>query len=90
MPAEIFPTRYRSTAYGISVAFGKLAYVLSHVISQWIEDAEHHRTRYLCVSIVWAAFMIIGAVSTHFLPETKERRLEEIADDELSADSNSL
>ena len=93
IPAEVFPTRYRSTAYGISVAFGKLSYVLGYVIMVWIFDdvpsVENFRTRYLGVSIGWVAFMGIGALCTTFLPETKNKTLEEIADDdEPSADIN--
>ena len=92
IPAEVFPTRYRSTAYGVSVAFGKLSYVLSYVIADWIFDVpsvEKFRTRFLGVSIGWVAFMGIGAACTTFLPETKNKTLEEIADDdEPSADIN--
>ncbi|KAI4727117.1 inorganic phosphate transporter [Aureobasidium sp. EXF-10728] len=32
IPAEVFPTRYRSTAHGISAAFGKLGAVVSQCI----------------------------------------------------------
>ena len=92
IPVEVFPTRYRSTAYGISVAFGKLSYVLGYVIVEWITDVssvEKFRTRFLGVSIGCVAFMGIGALCTTFLPETKNKTLEEIADDdEPSADIN--
>jgi PHS family inorganic phosphate transporter-like MFS transporter len=32
LPAEIFPTRYRGTAYGLSAATGKIGSIVSQVI----------------------------------------------------------
>ena len=32
VPGEVFPTRYRSTAYGISAACGKLGAVIAQIM----------------------------------------------------------
>ena len=32
VPGEVFPTRYRSTAYGISAACGKLGAVIAQIL----------------------------------------------------------
>ena len=87
--AELFPTRYRSTAYGVSAAFGRLSYILNYLIIG-IYGAymsfEISDTRIFIISVVSAVFMVIGAVSTTLLPETKNEPLEKIAeDDELNA-----
>jgi PHS family inorganic phosphate transporter-like MFS transporter len=37
VPAEIFPTRYRTTAYGITAACGKLGAILSQVMLAGLE-----------------------------------------------------
>jgi len=87
MPVELFPTRYRSTAYGIAMAVGKFSYVLSYVILDWIYSVENFHARFLGAAVGWAAFLLLGAVCTTFLPETKHKSLEEIADDVSSKDS---
>ena len=38
VPGEVFPTRYRSTAHGISAASGKFGAVLAQVAFQWLKD----------------------------------------------------
>lgn len=38
VPGEAFPTRYRSTAHGISAASGKFGAVLAQVAFQWLKD----------------------------------------------------
>lgn len=42
VPGEIFPTRYRSTAYGISAAAGKIGSILSQAISVPLKDKDGH------------------------------------------------
>lgn len=36
MPAELFPTRYRSLCHGISAAFGKLGSVIAQLFLAYI------------------------------------------------------
>lgn len=38
VPGEVFPTRYRSTAYGISAASGKIGSILSQAIFGPLKD----------------------------------------------------
>ncbi|THZ58823.1 inorganic phosphate transporter [Aureobasidium pullulans] len=49
IPAEVFPTRYRCTAHGISAAFGKLGAVLSQCILGWITGSIKDNKTYLLV-----------------------------------------
>ena len=91
MPAELFPTRYRSTAYGISAAFGKVGVILSYLIFEWLYDVhsvENFRSRFFVASLVYSVSMVIGAASTTRLPETNNEPLEKIADDGEFVSSN--
>ena len=38
IPGEVFPTRYRATAHGISAASGKLGAVVVQLAFQWLKD----------------------------------------------------
>lgn len=38
VPGEVFPTRYRSTAYGISAASGKIGSIISQVLFDSLKD----------------------------------------------------
>jgi PHS family inorganic phosphate transporter-like MFS transporter len=49
IPAEVFPTRYRCTAHGISAAFGKFGAVLSQCILGWITGSIKENKTYLLV-----------------------------------------
>ncbi|THZ37218.1 inorganic phosphate transporter [Aureobasidium pullulans] len=51
IPAEVFPTRYRCTAHGISAAFGKLGAVLSQCILGWITGSIKDNKTYLLVQV---------------------------------------
>ena len=90
LPAELFPTRYRSSAYGVSAAFGKVGVILSCMIFEWIYNVGiiHYHTRFLVISIIFAVFMAVGAVCTTFLPETNNQPLEKIAEDDGYVSSN--
>lgn len=45
IPGEVFPTRYRSTAHGISSASGKLGAIIAQII--FIRAQKKHRTEAL-------------------------------------------
>ena len=40
IPGEIFPTRYRSTAHGITAACGKLGAIVSQIIFFKVRDSD--------------------------------------------------
>jgi len=83
VPAELFPTRYRSTAYGAAASFGKSGSILCYLIFEWLYDVRGiFHPRFLVVSLIYAAFMAVGAAGTTLLPETNNKPLEEIAGDD--------
>jgi MFS transporter, PHS family, inorganic phosphate transporter len=74
IPAELFPTRWRSTAYGIASASGKVGAILS---VQFMGPAMSNS-----MSIVLWIFGIVlatGLVSTALLRETKGVDLDELS-----------
>ena len=90
VPGECFPTRYRSTAHGMSAAMGKLGAILAQVISIPIlsRDAPPNCTTSSKSCSPWlnrlmqifALFMLCGTlVSIFCIPETKGITLEELA-----------
>ena len=40
IPGEAFPTRYRSTAHGISAVSGKLGAIVAQVSFTWLKDIK--------------------------------------------------
>ncbi|KXL47140.1 hypothetical protein M433DRAFT_152974 [Acidomyces richmondensis BFW] len=86
IPGEVFPTRYRSTSYGISAAAGKIGAIVAQCAiaplksrgatpsdsSPWLNH----------VIEIFALFMLFGIFTTILLPETKRKTLEELAQEE--------
>ncbi|KAF2477288.1 phosphate permease [Lindgomyces ingoldianus] len=82
-PAEIFPTRVRSTGHGISAGLGKLGAVIAQTIfapmikrgatydnpTPWIHG----------VMQIFALFMFLGMLTSLLVPESKRQSLEELA-----------
>ncbi|ERT02558.1 MFS transporter, PHS family, inorganic phosphate transporter [Sporothrix schenckii 1099-18] len=95
IPGECFPTRYRSTAHGISAAMGKIGAILAQVISIPIlsRDAPPNctmsggsPTSKSCspwlnrLMQIFALFMLCGTIVSLFcIPETKGVTLEELS-----------
>ena len=89
VPGECFPTRYRSTAHGISAASGKVGAIVAQVLigplrtrdatdanpSPWLNH----------VMQIYALFMFLGVFFTFLIPETARRTLEELAGEEPAA-----
>ncbi|KAK9760958.1 hypothetical protein K7432_014514 [Basidiobolus ranarum] len=82
LPSEVFPTRFRSTAHGISAASGKLgAIIATFGFNQLVEiggkDGDH---AFLPQTLgIFSGIMFLGFLSTFWVPETKGRSLEEIS-----------
>lgn len=79
IPAEVFPTRVRGTAHGISAAAGKCGAVLTAFAFGSVEDAIGLSG----VLGIFSGVMALTALVTLWIPETKGRTLAEIENDVL-------
>ncbi|PPR02809.1 hypothetical protein CVT26_009595 [Gymnopilus dilepis] len=68
-PAEVFPTRFRATAHGLSAACGKAGAIISALVFNTL--SQHIGTP----AVLWIFFgcCVVGAVFTLLLPEVKGR-----------------
>ncbi|KIY66419.1 inorganic phosphate transporter [Cylindrobasidium torrendii FP15055 ss-10] len=81
IPGEVFPTRYRSTAHGISAASGKLGAIVAQVGFARLKNI-HGKDKFLNhILEIFAFFMMTGIFSTLLLPETMGRSLEELSNE---------
>ncbi|KAI8915209.1 major facilitator superfamily domain-containing protein [Powellomyces hirtus] len=77
IPAEVFPTRFRSTAHGISAACGKVGAILGiQAVGPYFEESPR------AVLAVFAVVMASGGAATWFVPEPKGKSLEELTYEE--------
>ena len=84
---ECFPTRYRSTAHGISAAMGKLGAIIAQVISIPLlrQDSRMECTGNDCTPDLdrllqlFSLFMLLGMLTSFLIPETKGLTLEELS-----------
>ncbi|VUC22597.1 unnamed protein product [Clonostachys rosea] len=84
---ECFPTRYRSTAHGLSAAMGKLGAIIAQVISipMLNKDSPPNCKGNACsphldkLLQMFALFMLLGTLVSFLIPETKGYTLEELA-----------
>jgi len=79
IPGEIFPTRYRSTAHGISAASGKLGAIVAQVGFAQLRNIGGTNAFVGHILEIFAFFMLTGIFSTLLLPETKNKTLEELS-----------
>ncbi|KAM9902603.1 hypothetical protein OXX80_004952 [Metschnikowia pulcherrima] len=83
IPGEIFPTRYRSTAHGMSAASGKVGAIVAQTcIGTLINHGcgEKNSCFLPHVMEIFALFMLLGVFSSLLIPETKRMTLEEICE----------
>lgn len=94
IPGEVFPTRYRSTAHGISAASGKLGAVIAQILFTATNDVKvmyvphslfpifsfHHFDS--CSLEVLSFVMMTGVFSTLLIPETKQQTLEDLSNED--------
>ena len=82
IPGEVFPTRYRSTAHGICAASGKLGAIIAQVGFSRLIDIGGKGKFLPHILEIFALFMLTGVFSTLLLPETKNRSLEELSQED--------
>ncbi|GAA5975442.1 hypothetical protein JCM11641_004265 [Rhodosporidiobolus odoratus] len=78
IPGEVFPTRYRSTAHGISAASGKFGAIIAQIMAFKLKDRGGKNAFVPHILEIFALFMLTGIFSTMLLPETKGKSLEEL------------
>ncbi|KAJ5610741.1 hypothetical protein N7510_007460 [Penicillium lagena] len=79
IPAEVFPTRVRGTAHGISAAAGKCGAILTAFAFETVEDAISLQG----VLGLFSGTMLLTGLVTLMIPESKGQTLEGIEKDEL-------
>lgn len=84
VPGECFPTRYRSTAHGISAASGKVGAIIAQTCLGTLINHGCSADKPNCflphVMEIFALFMLLGIFTTLLIPETKRKTLEEICE----------
>ncbi|KAJ2819411.1 hypothetical protein FBU31_005543 [Coemansia sp. 'formosensis'] len=81
IPGEVFPTRFRSTAHGISAAMGKLGAIVAQGGFFQLKDIGGKNAFIDRLLQIFALFMLIGFFVTFWIPESKGKTLEEICDE---------
>ncbi|KAI9247543.1 phosphate:H+ symporter [Sporodiniella umbellata] len=79
VPGECFPTRYRSTAHGISAASGKVGSIIAQVGFGLLKDIGGPNKWINHLLQIFAFFMLTGIFSSLLIPETKGKSLEELS-----------
>ncbi|GAN09797.1 phosphate transporter [Mucor ambiguus] len=79
VPGECFPTRYRSTAHGISAASGKVGAIVAQVGFGLLKDIGGTNKWINHLLQIFAFFMLTGLASSFLIPETKGKSLEELS-----------
>ncbi|KAF7354206.1 Phosphate permease [Mycena venus] len=81
IPGEIFPTRYRATAHGISAATGKLGAIVAQCMFINLDPISKPQKNLALSFGVLAVFMLTGVGSTLLVPETKGISLEVLSNE---------
>ncbi|KAI8075169.1 phosphate:H+ symporter [Gongronella butleri] len=79
VPGEIFPTRYRSTAHGISAASGKIGAIIAQVAFGLLVNIGGPNAFINHLLQIFAFFMLTGLLSSFLIYETKGKSLEELS-----------
>lgn len=70
VPGEAFPTRFRSTAHGISAGAGKVGAVIAQALVGPLKDRGGDNQWLNHVMEIFALFMLCGIATTYLIPET--------------------
>ncbi|PIL29813.1 MFS general substrate transporter [Ganoderma sinense ZZ0214-1] len=81
-PGESFPTRYRSTAFGIAAASGKVGAVVAQVGFGKLVNIGGKNAFVPHLLEIFAFFMLTGILSTLMLNEGKQMTLETLSNEE--------
>ncbi|KAH3686179.1 hypothetical protein WICPIJ_002847 [Wickerhamomyces pijperi] len=85
VPGECYPTRYRSTAHGISAASGKIGAIIAQTALGTLINHNCPADKPKCwlnhVMEIFAAFMLAGFFFSFLIPETKRKTLEQISEE---------
>ncbi|AOW00968.1 major facilitator superfamily domain-containing protein [Yarrowia lipolytica] len=87
VPGECYPTRYRSSAHGISAASGKVGAIIAQVVIGTLvnhncdRDGKPKGCWLNHVMEIFALFMLLGIGTSFLIPETKRRTLEDLAEE---------
>ncbi|KAI8870421.1 phosphate transporter [Ramicandelaber brevisporus] len=80
IPGEVFPTRWRSTAHGISAASGKAGAILASLGFYQLKDLGGKKNGWVKHLLkIFGGIMILGLLFTFLIPETKGKTLEELS-----------
>ncbi|OSC99890.1 phosphate transporter [Trametes coccinea BRFM310] len=79
VPGEAFPTRYRSTAHGISAASGKLGAIVAQVGFGKMVNIGGTNKFVKHLLEIFAFFMLTGVFSTMLIKETNQKTLEDLS-----------
>jgi PHS family inorganic phosphate transporter-like MFS transporter len=81
IPAEVFPTRFRATAHGISAAFGKAGAIIAAFGFNVLVDYGG-KNKFLPETLaIFAGIQFLGLIATIFLiPESKGKNLDDFED----------
>ncbi|KAJ2516889.1 hypothetical protein GGI11_003321 [Coemansia sp. RSA 2049] len=78
IPGEVFPTRFRATAHGISAAAGKLGAIVAQGGFLQLANIGGKSAFIDRLLQIFAMFMLIGFAVTFWIPESKGKALEDI------------
>ncbi|CAG8626556.1 17506_t:CDS:2, partial [Racocetra fulgida] len=81
VPSEVFPTRYRSTGYGISAASGKFGAIIAQVGFIQLKDIGGKNEFVDRLILIFAFFMFLGIFTTLWIPETNKKTLEKLSNE---------
>ncbi|KAG0679159.1 Inorganic phosphate transporter pho84 [Pichia californica] len=87
VPGECYPTRYRSTAHGMSAASGKVGAIIAQTCIGTLKDrgCAAKGLKSGCwlnhVMEIFALFMLLGIFTSLCIPETKRKTLEQLAEE---------
>ncbi|KAJ9679703.1 hypothetical protein PVL29_021579 [Vitis rotundifolia] len=89
LPAELFPTRVRSTCHAMSAAAGKAgAMIGAFVVATYTLDGEAKKIK--TAMIIMAGTNMLGFFFTFLVTETKGRSLEEISGEDGGNDETQI